>query len=87
MDNVNNSQNDIFESNYALVAAFKTMKERCQQLQTRLAVVEEENKCLRLECNKSVVMTVVKDDSDRNDLKLLQVCKSNLNLFFHLNIL
>ncbi|XP_020279662.1 protein spindle-F isoform X3 [Pseudomyrmex gracilis] len=69
---VDNSQDDIFESNYALVAAFKTMKERCQQLQTRLAAVEEENKCLRLECNKSMAMAVVNDNSgDRNDLKLL----------------
>jgi regulator of replication initiation timing len=39
-------------SHYALQVALKTMKERCQCLQQRLEVVEEENHSLRIENKK-----------------------------------
>lgn len=63
-------------SYYALLVAFKTMKERCQQLQTRLAAVEQENVCLRLECGRDMSTAVVKADdnnADRDVVQTLQV--------------
>lgn len=39
-------------SHYALKVALQTMKERCQRLQQRLGVVEEENHSLRIENRK-----------------------------------
>ncbi|XP_008210214.1 protein spindle-F isoform X3 [Nasonia vitripennis] len=47
---------DTTASEYALQVAFQTMKERCQLLQARLVIVEEENISLRLkyENNQSV---------------------------------
>jgi len=53
------------------------MKERCQQLQTRLATVEEENMCLRLECGRDMTTAVVKDKSDKSTLQTLQVRQVN----------
>lgn len=38
-------------SKYALHVALQTLKERCQNLQQRLSVVEEENIALRVHCN------------------------------------
>ncbi|KYN17629.1 PREDICTED: protein spindle-F [Trachymyrmex cornetzi] len=71
--NVENVENDTFGSYCALLVAFKTMKERCQQLQTRLATVEEENMCLRLECGRDMTTAVVKvDKSDKSALQTLQ---------------
>ncbi|KAL0104802.1 hypothetical protein PUN28_016443 [Cardiocondyla obscurior] len=73
MNDVENAENDPFGSKYALLVAFKTMKERCQQLQTRLAAVEEENMCLRLECGKDMSTAVVRvDKSDKSALQALQ---------------
>ncbi|XP_015588461.1 protein spindle-F [Cephus cinctus] len=62
------------ESEYALQLAFQTMKERCQQLQNRLAVVEEENLCLRLECGKDTSTAVVRGNasSERTVVQTLQ---------------
>lgn len=78
--NVENAENDTFGSYCALLVAFKTMKERCQQLQTRLAVVEEENMCLRLECGRDLSTAVVKvDKSDRSALQTLQVRRVELD--------
>lgn len=54
------------------------MKERCQQLQARLAAVEEENVCLRVECGRDMSTAVMKtndNDVDRGALQTLQVCK------------
>jgi len=75
-DTTGNTEN-IFGSYYALLVAFKTMKERCQQLQTRLAAVEEENMCLRLECGRDASTAIVKIDGndDRSALHTLQVHK------------
>ncbi|KYM97781.1 PREDICTED: protein spindle-F [Cyphomyrmex costatus] len=71
--NVENLENDTFGSYCALLVAFKTMKERCQQLQTRLTTVEEENICLRLECGRDLTTAVVKvDKSDKSALQILQ---------------
>ncbi|EFN76573.1 hypothetical protein EAI_03047 [Harpegnathos saltator] len=68
MNDIENSENSgSFRSYYALLVAFKTMKERCQQLQTRLAAVEEENVCLRLECGRDTSTAVVKADTIDND--------------------
>lgn len=39
-------------SNYALQVALQTMKERCQQLQSRLSTVEDENLQLKIEKQK-----------------------------------
>lgn len=41
-------------SNYALQVALQTMKERCQQLQARLSVVEEENLQLKIEKQRQI---------------------------------
>lgn len=73
MNDVENAENDTFGSYCALLVAFKTMKERCQQLQTRLVAVEEENMCLRLECGREMAVVKV-DKSDRSALQTLQVC-------------
>ncbi|XP_012527884.1 uncharacterized protein LOC105831935 [Monomorium pharaonis] len=73
MNDVEVPENDTFGSYCALLVAFKTMKERCQQLQMRLAAVEEENMCLRLECGRDVTAPIVKvDKSDRSTLQILQ---------------
>lgn len=80
MNDVENAENDTFGSYCALLVAFKTMKERCQQLQTRLAVVEEENMCLRLECGRDMSTAVVKvDKNDRSALQILQVRQVEIN--------
>lgn len=41
-------------SNYALQVALQTMKERCQQLQARLSLVEEENLQLKIEKQRQI---------------------------------
>lgn len=71
-----NLENVTPESFCALLVAFETMKERCQRLQTRLAVVEKENIRLKLECGRD---TTMKADNS-NDESALQVCtKLDLN--------
>lgn len=53
------------DSQYALLVAFQTMKERCQHLQARLSLVEEENSQLRQQSkkNNSTGLTkIIKDD-------------------------
>ncbi|EZA48061.1 hypothetical protein DMN91_005961 [Ooceraea biroi] len=71
MNDTENAES-IFGSYYALLVAFKTMKERCQQLQARLAAVEEENLCLRLECGRDASTVVVGNDDDRSALQTPQ---------------
>ncbi|OAD53904.1 hypothetical protein WN48_08579 [Eufriesea mexicana] len=63
-----------FGSYHALLVAFKTMNERCQQLEIRLATVEEENMCLRLECGKdeSAAITKVNDNSEKSIVQTLK---------------
>lgn len=60
-----------YDQNLALQIAFKTMKERCQQLEDRLATVEEENTQLRLQCGREVLQT--DDKSDKSNVQILQV--------------
>ncbi|KAG7190892.1 hypothetical protein KM043_006953 [Ampulex compressa] len=72
-----NSEDDNFGSYYALMVAFKTMKERCQQLQTRLAVVEEENVCLRVECGKDASTAMVKAN-DSNEGTMVQTLQEKV---------
>ncbi|XP_011633788.1 protein spindle-F [Pogonomyrmex barbatus] len=72
MNDIESPENDIFGSYCALLVAFRTMKERCQQLQTRLAAVEKENMCLRLECGRDMSTAIVKDKSDRSAVQTLQ---------------
>lgn len=80
MTDVEYMENDTFGSYHALSVAFKTMKERCQQLQTRLATVEEENVCLRLKCGKDTSTAILKinNNSQKSTLQILQVCKIKL---------
>lgn len=72
-----NLENDNFGSYHALLIAFKTMKERCQLLQTRLAAVEEENLCLRLECGKDMSTAVVRV-SGNNDKAVIQTLQEKV---------
>ncbi|OXU21495.1 hypothetical protein TSAR_002658 [Trichomalopsis sarcophagae] len=51
---------DTTASEYALQVAFQTMKERCQLLQARLVIVEEENISLRLKYEKNQSVDPVK---------------------------
>ncbi|KAL2730475.1 protein spindle-F isoform X2 [Vespula maculifrons] len=76
MDMKDNPENDNFGSYHALLIAFKTMKERCQQLQTRLAAVEEENLCLRLECGNDRSTAIVKVNS--NDKAVIQTLQEKV---------
>lgn len=64
-------QMEHYDPNLALQIAFKTMKERCQQLEDRLATVEEENTQLRLQCGREVVKTDEK--SEKSVVQILQV--------------
>lgn len=69
-----NLVDELFRSQCALQVAFQTMKERCQQLRTRLAAVEEENVCLRLECGKDTSSAVVRanDHNGKTVIQMLQ---------------
>ena len=68
-------EDDNLESQYALRVAFQTMKERCQHLQARLAAVEEENVCLRLECGKDGSADAVRNklNSEEDEVLILRV--------------
>ncbi|XP_003704166.1 C2H2-type zinc binding domain-containing protein spindle-F [Megachile rotundata] len=69
MEQSENSYDKKRSTCYALYFAFKTLNERCQQLETRLATVEEENKCLRLKCGKDECAAITKvNDSDENTI-------------------
>lgn len=56
------------ESQYALLVAFQTMKERCQKLQARLTFIEEENSQLRQQSknNNSMGLTKLIKDNENN---------------------
>ncbi|XP_076758698.1 C2H2-type zinc binding domain-containing protein spindle-F isoform X1 [Xylocopa sonorina] len=77
MEQSENSDNEKFGSYYALLVAFKTMNERCQQLETRLATVEEENMCLRLECGKHESEAITKPN-DSNEKTTVQTLKEKI---------
>lgn len=74
MEQLENTDNGKCSSYYALLVAFKTMNERCQQLETRLATVEEENMCLRLECGKdeSAIITKINDNNEKTIVQSLK---------------
>lgn len=76
-DQQDNLESYNFGSYYALLAAFKTMKERCQLLQARLTSVEEENICLRLECGKDTSTATVRVN-DNNEKTMLQVLQEKV---------
>lgn len=58
----------------ALQIAFQTMKERCQQLQSRLSIVEKENEFLRRQNIKKDSIDEVKkfDQTVREDSNTIQ---------------
>lgn len=66
---------DIAPSQHALQVAFETMKERCKQLQARLATVEEENTSLRLNYVKKKSNDLVKINgiNEKNVIQKQQV--------------
>ncbi|XP_017886483.1 protein spindle-F [Ceratina calcarata] len=64
MEQSENMDSEKFGSYSALLVAFKTMNERCQQLQLRLSTVEEENMHLRLECGKDKSTTITKSPNN-----------------------
>lgn len=75
MEQSDNLDSEKHGNYYALLVAFKTMNERCQQLETRLATVEEENMCLRLECTKNESADIMKvDDNEKAIAQTLKVC-------------
>lgn len=71
-----NMENDYLESQHALLIAYQTMKERCQQLQARLAKVEDENTCLRQQYEKHDSMAIMKTygADENNVVQNQQVC-------------
>lgn len=75
MDQSEISGNEKHGSYYALLVAFRTMNERCRQLEKRLGDVEEENMCLRLECGKdeSAAITKLTDSSEKTIVQTLKV--------------
>ncbi|KAK9731307.1 Autophagy receptor zinc finger-C2H2 domain [Popillia japonica] len=72
-------------SRYASHFALQTLKERCQSLQQKLSVLEEENIALRVQCNKSEPQHSV-TESDVLKRKILELTeqKSKLEDNFHL---
>ncbi|XP_033322321.1 C2H2-type zinc binding domain-containing protein spindle-F isoform X2 [Megalopta genalis] len=88
MEQSENPETEKLSSHYAMLVALKTMNERCRQLETRLATVEEENKFLRLECGKDESAAIVKAKHDnegtiletlREKVEDLSMQKSQLN--------
>ncbi|CAK9808582.1 Protein spindle-F [Anthophora quadrimaculata] len=77
MEQSENLDNDKFNNYYALLVAFKTMNERCQQLEARLATVEEENMCLRLEVGKYESAAITKS-TDSNEKTIVQTLKEKI---------
>ncbi|CAK9824234.1 Protein spindle-F [Anthophora retusa] len=77
MEQSENLDNDKFNNYYALLVAFKTMNERCQQLEARLATVEEENMCLRLEVGKYESAAITKS-TDTNEKTIVQTLKEKI---------
>ena len=61
------------KSYQALQIAFQTMKERCQQLQAQLFVVEEENISLRLKCKNVDTNKITEFSGDKNTILSLKV--------------
>lgn len=59
-------------SNYALQVALQTMKERCQQLQARLSVVEEENLQLKIDKQRHVRHESKTSPQNSGDIDKLQ---------------
>ncbi|KAI4459512.1 autophagy receptor zinc finger-c2h2 domain [Holotrichia oblita] len=72
-------------SRYASHFALQTLKERCQSLQQRLSLLEEENIALRIQCSKSEPQHSV-TESDILKLKILELTeqKTKLEDNFHL---
>ncbi|XP_076300806.1 C2H2-type zinc binding domain-containing protein spindle-F isoform X2 [Lasioglossum baleicum] len=77
MEQSENSDTGKLSSYYALLVAFKSMNERCGQLERRLASVEEENMRLRLECGK-VGSAVITETTGDNEEKIVQTLKEKV---------
>lgn len=77
MEQSENPDTGKLSSYYALLVAFKSMNERCGQLERRLASVEEENMCLRLECGKMRSAAITETTGD-NEKKIVQTLKEKV---------
>ena len=62
---------DVNGAQHALQIAFQTMQERCQQLQKRLAAVEEENLSLRVQ--QGIETSDISRDNEKIGVLSLQV--------------
>lgn len=76
-------------SNYALQVALQTMKERCQQLQARLSVVEEENLQLKIDKqrhvrNESRTSPQNSGDIDKLQEQIAQLSRQKSQLTHHI---
>lgn len=75
-------------SNYALQVALQTMKERCQQLQARLSVVEEENLQLKIEKQRYIrqenKINTNLGDIDRLQEQIAQLSRQKSQLTHHI---
>lgn len=72
---------DMGSAPHALQIAFQTMQERCQQLQKRLTIVEEENMALRLERGSEKSDKYIRENSSNQAITIanLQVIKKKKN--------
>lgn len=85
---VKKSQEEL-ASNYALQVALQTMKERCQQLQTRLSSVEEENLQLKIEKQRYMRQenkqtTITSCDIDKLQEQIAQLSRQKAQLTHHI---
>lgn len=76
-------------SNYALQVALQTMKERCQQLQARLSVVEEENLQLKIDKQRHVrhgskISPQASGDIDKLQEQIAQLSRQKSQLTHHI---
>lgn len=77
MEQLENPETGKLSSYYALLVAFKSMNERCGQLERRLVSVEEENMRLRLECGK-VRSAATTETTGDNEEKIVQTLKEKV---------
>ncbi|XP_011505545.1 PREDICTED: uncharacterized protein LOC105368263 [Ceratosolen solmsi marchali] len=83
-------QKNNIESQCALQLAFQTMKERCQQLQARLSIVEEENIYLHQHYKKNNSMTILRVNGEDQHIiqnqqeKIEELRKQKLQLVHHI---
>lgn len=76
-------------SNYALQVALQTMKERCQQLQSRLSMVEDENLQLKIDKQRHTrqenkMNRISLDDVDKLQEQIAQLSRQKSQLTHHI---